>query len=116
VRSDDRGSATVLVLALCTVLVLAGTVASALGAVAVARHRAAAAADLASLAAASRVVEGTDVACAAARRVAARADAVVTSCRLEGWDAVVEAAVRPPGAVGRLGVTTARARAGPVHG
>lgn len=110
---SDRGSATVLVLGLCAVVLLAGTVAAGLGAVAVARHRAASAADLAALAAASRASQGAAVACAAGARVAARAGAVLTACRLEGWDAVVVAAVRPPGALGRLGQAAVPARAGP---
>jgi secretion/DNA translocation related TadE-like protein len=113
VRRDD-GAATVLVLGLCAVVLLAGTVAAALGAVAVARHRAASAADLAALAAASRVLEGRHVACGAAELVARRADARLRSCRVEGWEVVVEAAVVPPGAVGALGSAVVIARAGPV--
>jgi secretion/DNA translocation related TadE-like protein len=113
VRRDD-GAATVLVLGLCAVVLLAGTVAAALGAVAVARHRAASAADLAALAAASRVLEGRHVACGAAELVARRAYARLRSCRVEGWEVVVEAAVVPPGAVGALGSAVVTARAGPV--
>ena len=111
-RRED-GAATVLVLGLCAVVLLAGTVAAALGAVAVARHRAASAADLAALAAAARVLEGRDAACAAAARTARAAGATLRSCRVEGWDAVVEAAVVPPGAVGALGTAVVTARAGP---
>jgi secretion/DNA translocation related TadE-like protein len=113
-RRDDAGAATVLVLALCSVVLLAGSVAAGLGAVAVARHRAASAADLAALAAAARVLEGRDAACAAATRTARAAGATVRSCRLEGWEAVVEAAVVPPGRVGALGTAVVSARAGPV--
>jgi secretion/DNA translocation related TadE-like protein len=114
-RSCDRGSATVLVLALCAVVVLAGSTAATLGAVAVARHRAAAAADLAALAAAARVAEGP-AACAAADRVARSHGAGLVACRPAGWEVVVETSVRPPGVLGGLGAATARARAGPVSG
>ncbi|HWH29220.1 MAG TPA: Rv3654c family TadE-like protein [Mycobacteriales bacterium] len=109
----DAGSATVLVLGLTLVVLLAGIVAAGLGAVAVARHRAASAADLAALAVAARASHGQVTACAAGGRVAARAGAALTSCRLEGWEAVVVAAVRPPGPVGALGVARVPARAGP---
>jgi hypothetical protein len=49
---NDRGSGTVLVLGLVALLLLAGVTASALASVDVTRHRAAAAADLAAIAAA----------------------------------------------------------------
>jgi secretion/DNA translocation related TadE-like protein len=113
--SRDRGSATVLVLALCSVVVLAATVAAALGAVAVARHRAAAAADLAALAAAARAAEGERAACAAAHRVAALSGADLVGCVLAGGDAEVSTQVRPAGALGRLGSARGRARAGPLR-
>lgn len=114
-RRGEDGSATVLVLALCGVLLLAGSLAGALGAVTVARHRAASAADLAALAGASAASRGAD-ACAAAGRSAARADAQLVRCLRQGTDVAVEVSVRPPGAIGRLGPASARARAGPSGG
>ena len=102
-----------LVLGVVAVLLLAGFTATALGAVAVARHRASAAADLAALAAAARAVEGTAPACAAGRRAAAGAGGVLRSCRLDGDVAEVVTVVRPSGWLGELGQATARARAGP---
>jgi secretion/DNA translocation related TadE-like protein len=87
-----------------------------LGAAVIARHRAEAAADLAALAAAGLAVEGAEAACRRAGEVAAAMGGTVTSCRLVGWDALVEArvpvAVTAPG----IGIDTAagRARAGPV--
>lgn len=112
----DRGSATVLVLALAVLLAGAATVLASLGAVAVARHRAASAADLASLAAADRSLLGQQAACAAAARVALAVSAELTSCLLEGDRVIVAVRVRPAGRLGALGSAEAVARAGPPRG
>lgn len=111
----DRGSAGLLVLFLASALALLGALAAAVGAVAVARHRAASAADLAALAAADRALSGTAVACAAAHRVAAAVGADLDRCRLDGDDADVVASVRPAGAIGAWGVARSHSRAGPVR-
>lgn len=111
--AGDDGAAAVLVLALAGLLVLLASVAVAVGAAGVARHRVAAAADLAALAAAGRAVDGTAAACSRAERVATAQRARLTSCRLVGDVADVTAQVRPPGPLGELGIATARARAGP---
>ncbi|MEV6681336.1 Rv3654c family TadE-like protein [Streptomyces erythrochromogenes] len=104
----DRGSATVWAALVATVLgaVFAGVLL--LGQAVVARHRAAAAADLAALAAAATWAHGPDTACAAALRVARAQGAELAGCRLGGEVAEVAARV----AVGpfRPGI---RARAGP---
>jgi secretion/DNA translocation related TadE-like protein len=105
-----------MVLGLTAVLLLFGTVATAIAAVAVARHRAASAADLSALAAASAVLEGPEVACDRARALAAEAGALLTSCRVDGDRVDVVAQVRPAGALGRLGAASVRAAAGPVSG
>jgi secretion/DNA translocation related TadE-like protein len=110
---DDRGSGTVLVLALSTVLVMVGMLLAALAAVGVARHRAASAADLAALAAADRALVGERAACAAAARAARAVGADLEACRLTGDIADVVAVVQPPGAIGRLGAARGVARAGP---
>jgi secretion/DNA translocation related TadE-like protein len=110
---DDRGSASVLVLALSAVLALVGILAASVGAVAVARHRAASAADLAALAAADRALDGEVPACQAARRAARAVGAVLEQCRLTGDESDVVAAVRPPGALGSWGVARSHSRAGP---
>lgn len=109
----EAGVGGVLVLALSAVLALGGMTATALAAVAVARARAASAADLAALAAASTAREGASPACAAAARTAAAVGARVQQCTLTGSVADVLVVVRPPGALGRLGEASARARAGP---
>jgi secretion/DNA translocation related TadE-like protein len=110
---DDRGSATVLVLALAGLLVLVGLLLTALAAVAVTRHRAASTADLAALAAADLVLEGPDVACSAAARVTVRDRAELSSCHLEGDVVEVAVALRPGGVLGTFGAARAVARAGP---
>ena len=110
----DAGVATVLVLSMASVLVLVGAVTSGLAAVAVARQRAASAADLSALAAAASTLEGPEVACDRARRLATRTGARLASCTVDGDVVQVVAEVRPPGAIGRLGTASARARAGPV--
>lgn len=83
------------------------------GSAVIARHRAQAAADLAALAAAARLAEGADAACAQASVVAQAMRTAVTQCVVEDLDVVitVDAAV----ALGRFGVGPARAaaRAGP---
>ena len=112
-HSQDAGFATVLVLGLAAVLVLVGVVAAALGAAAVARQRAASAADLSALAAAERVLSGPGVACARAASLAERVAARLSVCEISGDVVHVVVQVRPPGPLGRLGVASAHARAGP---
>ena len=112
-RSGDAGVAGVLVLSLASVLALVGALSTSLAAVAVARQRAGAVADLAGLAAAARSLDGQAVACDRAVRIAHANGGRVLACRLEGEQVSVTAQVRPPGALGRLGSASARARAGP---
>ena len=111
--SGDQGVASVFVLALAAVLALLGAGSASLAAVAVARQRAASAADLSALAGAERVLDGQASACARARRVAALVGAELVTCSIAGdtVDLVVE--VRPAGRLGSLGTASARARAGP---
>lgn len=119
--AGDDGMATALVLGLSAVLGVVVLVVGLLGAVVVARHRAASAADLAALAAASRLLDGAGAACAAARDTAAPAGADVASCRLDGDTVVVTATVPAPAALRALGLAgdlllRSTARAGPVAG
>ncbi|MER5932719.1 Rv3654c family TadE-like protein [Streptomyces sp. NPDC002054] len=104
----DRGSATVWAALVTTVLgaVFGGVLL--LGQAVLARHRAAAAADLAALAAASSWAHGPEAACAAAVRVIRAQDARPAGCRLKGEIAEVAAEAR-------AGPFTVRipARAGP---
>lgn len=109
---NDRGSATVwTALAITALLVVAGAVVH-LAAAAGARHRAEAAADLGALAVATHAVEGVEAACGRAVVVAEGMNTRVTSCRLDGWDAVVETTAAAP--ITALGSAHGRARAGPV--
>lgn len=109
-RSSERGAATVWVVGGLAVLMVVVTGVWWFGAAVVTRHRAEGAADLAALAAAVIAAEGEERACAEARWVVEQMDAVLRSCRLSGWDALVEvdAAFAP------FGSAAARARAGPV--
>ena len=87
---------------------------AALGQAAVARHRAAAAADLAALAAADVLVgRAAGDACTAAGLVAGRGGARLVGCRPTGEEVVVEVAVDVAGALQGLGPARAAARAGP---
>lgn len=86
-----------------------------LGAAVGARHRAEAAADLGALAAAARAVEGPEVACTKAAVVTSGMAVTLTSCRLDGWDAVVEVDAAGPAVIAALGSAHGRARAGPVQ-
>ncbi|WP_431877341.1 Rv3654c family TadE-like protein [Amycolatopsis sacchari] len=107
---DDRGVATVWTAVATTALVATAGLLFSLGSVIVTRHQAAAAADLAALAAAGRAEQG-DLACQAAEAVSRRMGVRLVVCRFEEWDALVEVEADVPGAWGSL---SARARAGPV--
>jgi secretion/DNA translocation related TadE-like protein len=111
----ERGSATIWVLALATVLATVGAAVVLVGAAVVARHRATAAADLAALAGAGRAVLGDPDACAAAARVAQANGARLKTCSV-GAGAAVQVHVSLAVRLGPLGLTEApaRARAGPV--
>ena len=80
-----------------------------------ARHRAESAADLAALAAATSAVAGEGPACQQARWVTDHMGVELRSCRLVGWDALVEVVATPPVALAPAGPAAARARAGPVE-
>ncbi|MGB6208582.1 Rv3654c family TadE-like protein [Mycobacterium sp.] len=82
-----------------------------LGSAVVARHRAQAAADLAALAAAARLVAGPETACLQANVVAREMRTSITGCAVDDLDVVVTTEVRL--AVGGGGSARAAARAGP---
>ena len=91
----DRGVGTVLGLALGLVLLASGAVVWALVAITVGHQRAAVAADLTAVAAATH-------GCADAERVAVAQGAVSVTCRTEEGDAVVTVAVPAPEFLARL--------------
>ncbi len=113
VRNGDRGSGSIWVLALGLVVVLAGLVGMYRGSAMVGRHRAEAAADFAALAAAAKVLQGGQVACASAGTVAAANGARLVSCAVDGSIATVTTAVALRGVLPGDFVATGRARAGP---
>ncbi|MGH3692596.1 MAG: Rv3654c family TadE-like protein [Pseudonocardiaceae bacterium] len=113
VDPDDRGAATVWSAGAIAVLLSVAVFGMHLGAAMVARHHAESAADLAALAGAAQAVAGEQYACGQARRVTDRMRVRLASCRLRDWDVLVEVSAQPPGWLGRLGVATAQARAGP---
>ena len=108
---DEQGSATVWAAGAIAALLVAAALVLSLGAAVVTRHRATDAADLGALAAAGLADRGVDAACERAREVTARMAARLVSCRLDGWDALIEVAAEVPGG---LGDASAHARAGPV--
>lgn len=115
-HADDRGSASVWAAGgIASVLVLVALIVG-FGSAVATRHRATSAADLAALAAAAHATSGAAQACARARWVTDRMGVALTSCRLRGWDALVEVTARPPALIAGFGSATAHARAGPTNG
>lgn len=84
------------------------------GSAVVARHRAQAAADLAALAAASRLPSGSAAACARATSVARAMRVDDARCEVDGLDVVVTVVVAVRMGVAFTGAARAAARAGPV--
>jgi secretion/DNA translocation related TadE-like protein len=115
VLGDDRGGATVLVLAIGLVTVLVAIASAAVGAAIVARHRAQTAADLAALAGALDALDGVELACARAGEIAARNGGHLVACDVDGLDVVVTVEARPTGLAAVAGAAHASARAGPVE-
>jgi secretion/DNA translocation related TadE-like protein len=110
---DERGVATVVAVGLMGLLLSVTVVAAGGTRVAVASHRAGAAADLAALAAAQAAQSGSD-ACAAAASVARANSGRVTACVPDGLAVRVTVTVDTPRMVGLLWSVPASARAGPL--
>jgi helicase/secretion neighborhood TadE-like protein len=110
----DRGSASVWVLAVGLAVIAVAQALVVIGSVTVARHRAQAAADLAALAAALKVLDGESAACARAAEMSARNGASLVACHLDGFDVVVTVEVVATGAP-LWGAARRSARAGPVE-
>jgi secretion/DNA translocation related TadE-like protein len=108
----QRGSASLLVVALAGVVLLLGLAASFLTATAAAHRRAQAAADLAALAGATARQRGEDP-CAAAATVATGNGAGLGGCRLDGADVVVSVMIDGPRHLGHGWRLRGEARAGP---
>ena len=115
-RARDRGSGTVLALAVGFAAVSMAWAGAGLGSAVLARHRAETAADLAALAAAARPQVAAPGACQAAARLAMANGARLLTCRAGGNGAVsvsVAVPVLVPGLGPAWGSATASARAGP---
>ncbi|MGH3830997.1 MAG: Rv3654c family TadE-like protein [Pseudonocardiaceae bacterium] len=110
---DDRGVATVWAAGAIAVLVSLAVFGLRLGEAVVLRHQVESAADLAALAGAGQVLTGERYACAQARRVTDRMRVQLVSCRLHGWDVLVDVTAQPDGWLSGLGSAAGRARAGP---
>ncbi|WP_106348191.1 Rv3654c family TadE-like protein [Antricoccus suffuscus] len=110
----ERGSGTIWVVAMAMVLCVVALSVMLLGLAQTARHKANSAADLAALAAAQVLIDGTGSPCDVASGNAAANGARITSCAVDGE--VVLIAVSVDVHLGRfgLGTATATARAGPV--
>ena len=107
----DDGAATVWAAVVVSAVAALVVAVLGVGAAVSARHRVAAAVDLAALAGAARAWSGTEAACAAAADVTGRMGAELRSCALSGLEITVRAA-RP---FAGLGWAEATARAGPVE-
>lgn len=110
----ERGSATVHVAVLLVGLTMVALLGAVGGSLLVAHRRAAAAADLAALAAAEARDSGPGAACVAAARVSEANRAALTRCRVDGRDVVVEVAVQARTFLRRTWDVPGHARAGPV--
>jgi secretion/DNA translocation related TadE-like protein len=108
----DRGSVTIHAVSVGIVLLLVTLVILQATSLVRMRHRVAAAADLAALAASKASVEGQD-GCRAARAIARRNGAELTACRMDYDVATVTARATSPPWWGERWVTNQRARAAP---
>jgi secretion/DNA translocation related TadE-like protein len=111
----ERGSATVLVAGMVVVLMMLVVLGLQIGGAVLTRHRVAAAADLAALAAAGQLAAGSDHACERARQVAERMSVTTTACRVVEREAYVSVTARPPGWAALSGTANVHARAGPAE-
>lgn len=111
-RNDERGAATLLVLAVSGLLMFVGLALSGVAAIVLTQRSAQSAADLAALAGASAAVSGED-ACVAAGDIAAANGGSLTSCALAGVVVTIAVTVEGPRLGDRRYDVTAEARAGP---
>ena len=109
---DERGSATVLVVAVAGLLLVIGMALGVVGAMVRAHRVAQAGADLAALAGAHGLATGRD-GCLDAGRIAAANDVRLASCRVDGRDVVVTVVATGPHWLGETADLAGEARAGP---
>jgi secretion/DNA translocation related TadE-like protein len=112
--TSDRGSGSIWLLAMTALVTVAAFLAAGVAGAITVRHRAAAAADLAALAAAGTAMVGGP-ACPMAARIARANDAALAACHVDGVVVSVTTAATPAGWLGSFGISSVRsARAGPV--
>ena len=113
---DDAGFASLLAMGMVALLLLAAAVVTVAGSALEARHRAAATADLAALAAAQAVQRYED-GCQAAGLIAAGNGGVLVECRLDGGEVVVAVQIQTSSVLGLRVVpeVVQSARAGPAQ-
>jgi secretion/DNA translocation related TadE-like protein len=111
--ASQRGSGTVLVLAVVVLLVTITVAVSVLAGVLAARHRAGRAADLAALSGAASLWTSAATVCRSAAAVAAANGARLVGCTVAGDAVLVRVAVTPDGWGRRVGPVQRSARAGP---
>lgn len=114
-RADDRGSATLIVLAVSGLLMFIGLALAGVASIVLTQRSAQAAADLAALAGASAAVSGSD-ACGAAGDIARANGTALASCEVVGSVVTVGVRADGPRLAGRRYDVTAQARAGPAAG
>ncbi|RIV36176.1 Rv3654c family TadE-like protein [Micromonospora radicis] len=112
----ERGGATICLLAVGLVFVLAGLFGAGVGAARVARQQARVAADLGALAGAARALQDGAAACARADEIVAANGARLVRCRLDGLDLLVTAELTVEPVPGLTRIATASSRAGPLRG
>jgi secretion/DNA translocation related TadE-like protein len=112
VRLQERGSATLMALALMGVLVLVGAALGVVAAMVHAHRVAQSAADLSALAGAEAQARGRDP-CARAAALATANGATLDGCTVQGRDVRVQVTVAGPHWLGQHHDLSAQARAGP---
>ncbi|MEU6075848.1 Rv3654c family TadE-like protein [Micromonospora sp. NPDC047074] len=113
--AEERGGATVCLLAIGLVFVMVGLFGAAVGAARTARQQAQVAADFGALAGAGQALLGEPAACARAVEITTANGARLLACRLDGLDVLVTAEVAVAPLPGLARAARASARAGPVR-
>lgn len=109
---DERGSASLMVIALAAVVLMLGVAGAFVTAMVAAHRQGQAAADLAALAGAAALRDGGDP-CAVAGGIAGENGATLTECWTSGSDVLVQVGLDGPAFAGHGWRLTGRARAGP---
>lgn len=112
--AQDSGVASVVACLAVSGLLATTILATQVGGVVTARHRAQAAADLAVLAGAGALDRGTQAGCQAAAVIAQRMRTRLSECRAAGWNMQIVVTAQPLSMPLPIDEVRAKARAGPV--